>query len=147
MIQTKILIGIGVLIGLLLFKQTKPLYLKVVLIGLSITYGLGYFAVFPLGTVSFLLFGVFVLAFSVWCGLNKKWIGLIIGFFTLISFIFNLVSFPYAYELKLAMLIPIISYALIFRKLDTYKYELSILTILVSYELSELIKIIQFWIK
>ena len=147
MTQTKILIGIGVPIGLLLFKQTKPLFLKVILIGLAITYGLGYFAEFPLGTLAYALFAVFALAFSVWCGFNQKWTGLIIGIFTVISYIFNLMSFPYAYELKLAMLIPIISYALIFRKLKAYKNELSVLTILVSYEISELIQIIQFWMK
>ena len=146
MIQTKILIGIGVLIGLLLFKQTKPLFLKAVLIGLSVSYGLGYFAEFPMGTVSFILFGVFALVFSVWCGLYKKWIGMIIGIFTVLSYIFKLIGFPYAYELKLAMLIPIISYALIFRNLKAYRTELSILTILVSYEISELIQIIQLWI-
>ena len=147
MAQTKTLIGIGVLIGLLLFKQTKPLFLKVILIGLAITYGLGYFAEFPLGTVAYVLFAVFALAFSVWCGFKEKWVGLIIGSFTVFSYIFNLMSFPYAYELKLTMLIPIISYALIFSKLRTYKNEFSVLTILVSYEISELIQIIQLWIK
>lgn len=140
MTQTKIIIGIGVLIGLLLIKNTKPLFLKVIFIGLAVSYGLGYFAEFPVGTVSFLLFGVLALAFSIWCGINKKWTGLIIGIFTFISFLILIMAYPYSNELKITKVIPIISFLLIFRKLEVYKNEISILTILVSYELSEFLK-------
>ena len=49
--------------------------------------------------------------------------------------------FPYANELKLLMIIPIVSYVLTFRKKDKYENELSVLTIFVAYELAELINL------
>ena len=54
--------------------------------------------------------------------------------------------YPYANELKLLMIIPIVSYALTFRKKGKYENELSILTLFVTYELSEFIKLIEYWI-
>ena len=54
--------------------------------------------------------------------------------------------YPYANELKLLMIIPIVSYALTFREKEKYENELSILTIFVAYELNEFIKLTEYWI-
>lgn len=147
MLHAKIIIGIGVLIGLLVFNKTKPDFLKVILIGLSICYGLGYFVEFPIGTVAFMLFGILALIFAIYCGKNNKWIGFIIGILTFLSYVWIFMSYPYANELKLMMLIPIICYAWTLKKYRNYAEEFSILTILVSYEISEFLILIGTWIK
>ena len=147
MLHTKIIIGIGVLIGLLLFNKTKPDFLKAILIGLSVCYGLGYFAEFPIGTVAFMLFGILALVFAIWCGKNNKWIGFIIGAFTFVSYVWMFLSYPYANELKLMMIVPIICYVWTLIKYRNYKKEISVLTIFASYELSEFLIIIGSWIK
>ncbi len=54
--------------------------------------------------------------------------------------------YPYANELKLSMLIPIVCYALTFRKLESYRTELSISTIFIAYELSEFLKLTELWL-
>ena len=147
MTQTKIIIGIGVLIGLLLFKKTKSTFLKVILTGLSICYGLGYFIEFPIGTFAFITFGIFALAFSIWCGINKKWNGLIIGLFTFLSFIWTIFGYQFGNLIQFLMLIPLLSYIWTLTRWRKYEKELSILTILASYELSEFLIIIGTWIK
>tara|TARA_R100000789_G_C3016855_1_gene152619 strand:- start:2252 stop:2479 length:228 start_codon:yes stop_codon:yes gene_type:complete len=38
----RIIFGIGVLIGLLLIRQTKPILLKIILIGLALSVGLSF---------------------------------------------------------------------------------------------------------
>lgn len=131
----------------MLFNKTKPDFLKAILIGFSVCYGLGYFAEFPLGTFAFILFGILALLFVIWCGKNNKWIGFLIGVFTLISYVWMFLSYPYANELRLMMIIPIFGYVWALTKYRNYKKELSILTILASFELSEFLIIIGSWIK
>ena len=50
-------------------------------------------------------------------------------------------GFPFANERKLMMIIPIITYFITFKKIRQYENEMSILTILTSYELAELMNI------
>tara|TARA_R110002050_G_C8616626_1_gene487059 strand:+ start:73 stop:516 length:444 start_codon:yes stop_codon:yes gene_type:complete len=147
LIQTKIIIGIGILIGLLLFKQTKPTFLKAILIGLIICFGLGYFVEFPIGTIAFITFGILAFGFSIWCVWNKKWIQMIIGIFTFLSFVWTLFDYQFWNLLQFLMVIPLACYAWTLIKYRNYKNELSVLTVLASYELSEFLVIIATWIK
>ncbi|MFP4846039.1 hypothetical protein [Winogradskyella sp. PE311] len=142
----KIIILFGIIIGALLFKKTKPSILKGILIGLILSFGISFFENDILANTSFLSFGILSLVYSVYCGIKKKWLSLIIGLFAFISFFFKAMYYPYANELKLSMLIPIVCYALTFRKLESYKTELSISTIFVAYELSEFLKLTELWL-
>lgn len=142
----KIIFLIAVIIGILLFQRTKPNILKGILIGLILSIGIPFFENELLTTISFLSFGVLVFIFSIHRGFNKKWLSLIIGLFAFILFFFRAMYFPYINELRLSMLIPILCYMMIFKKWELYKTELSILTILVAYELSEFIKLVELWL-
>ena len=142
----KIIIGIGILIGILLFKKTKPKILVGILVGLIISFALSFIENQLLANISFVSFGILSLIFSAYSGIKRKWLNLIIGVFAFVSFFSKFLHYPYANELKLLMIVPIVSYALTFRKKEKYQYELSILTIFVTYELSEFIKLTEYWI-
>ena len=142
----KIIIGIGILIGILLFKKTKPKILVGILVGLIISFVLSLIENELLTNISFISFGILSLIFVVYSGIKRKWLNLIVGLFAFVSFFSKLMHYPYANELKLLMIVPIISYALTFRKKEKYETELSILTIFVAYELNEFIKLTEHWI-
>ncbi len=142
----KIIIGIGILIGILLFKKTKPKLLIGILVGLIISFVLSFIDNQLLTNISFISFGILSLIFFAYSGIKRKWLNLIIGIFAFVSFISKYMHYPYANELKLLMIIPIVSYVLTFRKKENYENELSILTIFVAYELSEFIKLTEHWI-
>ena len=141
-----IIIGIGVLIGLSLFKKTNPIFIKGILVGLVVTFVLTFFGQQLLTDISFFSFGILTLIFTVYSGMNKKWLNLIVGLFAFVSFFFILMNYPFANELKLLMIIPIFCYLLIFRNWKKYNNELSILTILVAYELTEFLRLAEQWI-
>ncbi|WP_394908007.1 hypothetical protein [uncultured Mesonia sp.] len=141
----KIIIILGLLIGIFLFKKTKPDYLKAILIGLILVFVLTFFPQKLPTNISFYSFGLLTFIFTILSGLKKKWFNLIIGFFAFISFVSAALEFPYANELKLLMIIPIISYFWTLKKLIIYKNALSISTILVAYELTEFLKMTIKW--
>ncbi len=142
----KIIVGIGILIGILLFKKTKPNLLIGILIGLVISFFLSFIENQLLTNISFINFGILSLVFSVYSGIRRKWLNLTIGIFVFVSFFSKLMHYPYANEFRLLMIIPIACYGLTFVKKENYKNELSILTIFVAYELSEFTKLIGQWL-
>ncbi|WP_188245550.1 hypothetical protein [Maribacter aquimaris] len=147
MTQTKIIIGIGVLIGLLLYKKTKPNILKGILIGLTLCYAGGYFMEFPIGTVAFISFGIVALVFTVWCGLNNRWFSLIIGLFTFLSSIWSLFDYQFWNLLQFLMIIPLACYIWILSRWRKHINELSVLTVLASFEFTEFLILLGTWIK
>ena len=142
----KIIIGIGILIGIILFKKTKPNFLVGILVGLIISFIVSFFENILLRNISFYSFGILSLIFFIHSGFKRKWLNLIIGLFVFVSFFSKAMHYPYANELKSLMIIPILSYVLTFRKWENHKCELSILTIFVAYELSEFIKLTEQWL-
>lgn len=141
-----IIILIGVLIGIFLFNKTKPNFLKGILIGLVVSYGLSFFENELLADISFISFGLLSLIFTIYSGIKRKWLSLIIGLFAFVSFFAKFMYWPYANELRLLMIVPIVCYLMTFRKWESYKTELSILTIFVAYELSQFISIVRIWV-
>ncbi len=133
--------------GLFLLNKTKPVFLKVTLLILVSCSILSFYQDSDLiNTISFLGFGILALVFSIYSGINKKWLNLIIGLFAFVSFFFKVMYYPYANELKLSMIIPIIIYIVLLIKNKLENNQLSILTILVAYELTEFLKLITLWI-
>ncbi|HZH70132.1 MAG TPA: hypothetical protein VFD80_06760 [Flavobacteriaceae bacterium] len=143
----RIIVLIGVLIGLLLIKNTKPKFLKGLLIGLIVSFGISFFKTELSFIISIYSFKVLCLTFIVYSGIKRKWLSLLIGFFALVSFFAKLMYWPYANELRLVMIVPILCYLMTLRKWESYKTELSILTIFVAYELSEFLAIVLLWVK
>jgi hypothetical protein len=143
----RIIVLIGVLIGLLLIKKTKPNFLKGILIGLIVSFGISFFKTELSFIISIYSFKVLSLTFIIYSGIKRKWLSLIIGLFSFVSFFGGMMYWPYANELRLLMIVPILCYLMTFRKWESYKTELSILTIFVAYELSEFLSIILLWVK
>ncbi|TBN00921.1 hypothetical protein EYD45_13950 [Hyunsoonleella flava] len=145
MTQQKVIIGIGILAGLLLYAKTKPTFLKVILIGLSISFGLTFFKNQLLTDLSFFSFGILTIGFSVHQAANRKWTNFAIGLFAFLSFIWGLFQYPFIGELRFLMLLPIGLY--IWTLITKWNTEngLSILTVLTFYELSEFLIFIGQW--
>ena len=72
---------------------------------------------------------------------------MIIGIFTFLSFVWTLFDYQFWNLLQFLMVIPLACYAWTLIKYRNYKNELSVLTVLASYELSEFLVIIATWIK
>ena len=131
----RILLLIGMVIGTLLFQKTKPIFMKIILIGFLLSLSVSFIENQTLHTFSFVTFGLLSLAFSIYSVINKKWLNLLIGLFAFVSFLFKLFHFPLSNELKLMMLIPLIAYFFILKNPKLHLNELSVLTILITYEL------------
>lgn len=143
----RIIVLIGVLIGLLLIKKTKPNFIKGILIGLIFSFGISFFKTELSFIISIYSFKVLSLTFIIYSGIKRKWLSLIIGLFAFVSFFAKFMYWPYANELRLLMIVPILCYLMTFRKWESYKTELSILSIFVAYEFSEFLIIILLWVK
>jgi hypothetical protein len=135
----RIIFGIGVLIGLLLIRQTKPMLLKIILIGLALSVGLSFLSENININISFFSFGALTLIFTIWSILKSKWTGMIIGLFAFLSFTWSYMNFSHWGILQFLMLIPLGFYTwTLFNKKD-FKNELGVFTALASFELTEFI--------
>jgi len=135
----KTIIGVGIIVGLYLFGKTKPTFLKAILVGFILSYGLTFFNGTILIDISFFSFGILTLGFTVWSGLHKKWLNSVIGLFGFLSFLWGLLHYEHVNLLQFLMTIPIILFILTLFNLRKYKGEMSILTILAAYELTEFV--------
>jgi hypothetical protein len=145
MTNETIIIGIGVLVGLSLSRKNNSNILNGILIGLALSFGLPFTNEILLIRLSFYSFGILTFIFTLYSGLNKKWLNLVVGIFAFISFLVALLHQAYANELKLSMIIPVLTYLLILTKWKKNKDELSVLTILAAYELAYLLNLIEQW--
>jgi hypothetical protein len=130
-----IILGMAILVGLFLFRITKPKFVKGILIGLIVCIILALFQIKFLSNISFVGFGILSLIYSVYSLINKNWRNLVIGFFAFTSFLFGMLHWRYGTELQLSMLIPIMIYIATLTKWREFKSELSVLTIFVAYEI------------
>lgn len=137
----KIILGLGSIFGIYFFRKIKPTYMKAIFIGLCISFYLPYFEKQQITNIGYFGFGFFSLLYLIHCIVKKSIPNIIISIFAFFSFISMYMSFPFANERKLLMIIPIIAYFITLKKIRQYENEISILTILTSYELAELINI------
>lgn len=136
-----IILGIGTILGLYFFRKIKPTYLKVIFIGFSISFALPYFEKQEITNIGYFGFGLFSILYLIHCLIKKNIPNIIISIFAFFSFVSMYMGFPFANERKLMMIIPIITYFITLKKIRQYENEISILTILTSYELAELMNI------
>jgi len=141
-----IIIGLGIIIGAFLFNKTKPIHFRVILIGLIISYGLTFPTQFVLIYLSYWIFGISTFAFSIYNGLNKKWLNFVVGLFAFISIIWEIMNWSFYGELQLLMIIPIVCYLLMCKNWKVNVNQLSILSILGFYELTQFIELISGWL-
>ena len=142
-----IIIWIGIILGVVLFKWTKPVILKVILVGLILTFVLPFLSSnILIINVTSIAFGILSLTYSIYCALDKNWTNLIIGIFAFTTFFWALLSWPYYGELQLSMLIPFGIYILIVIKWKKNINQLSILSIFGMYELSVFLRLVKQWL-
>ena len=137
----KLIISIAVFIGIALFKNTNPKLLKVILLGFILSFISSFFDRDFLFDISFLSFGFLVLIFLIYNIINKKWLPTLIALPILVLFIFKTQYWPYLSEIQIAMFIPVITYMIIIKNYKTYKNQIAILTILVAFAISEIIRL------
>ncbi|WP_298900052.1 hypothetical protein [uncultured Psychroserpens sp.] len=142
----KLIISIAVLIGILLFNKTNPKVFKVILLGFILSFISSFFDKDFIIDVSFLTFGFLTLSFLIYVIDNKQWLSSIIVVFPLLSFIFKSQHWPYASEIQTLMIVLIIAYVIALNNLKNYKNQISILTILVAYSISEVLRFVNYLI-
>jgi len=147
MTLTKVLFGIGIVAGLLMFNRTKPILLKIVLVALALSMALAFFEDYININIPYFGFGFLTLGFTVWCGIEGKWTSLVIGLFAFLSFLWSYLNWSLIGELRFLMIAPIIIYIWTLIKKRESENALSILTLLVFFELSDFLILMRQWIK
>ena len=140
----KIIILISLCIGLFLLKKTKPRALQMLVVGFAVSIALSFLDRFWNTDFSFLSFGILVFIYLFYAISNKKWIPILISGLVLVSFVFKANSWPYALEIQLSMIVPVILFLIARFNLRTFKNEISILGILAAYAISEVIRFSNF---
>lgn len=138
--ELRIIIIIGICVGILLYKKTKPNFLKGVLVALLLSLILPFSEINALINIAFVSFGVLSFIYSIYSVLHKNWLNLVIGLAAFVSFFFKIQHYPYTSLIQLLMVIPIACYFLRFVKKKRMIKELSIVTLFVAYEISEFIR-------
>ena len=142
----KIIFGIGVIVGLVLFKKTNPILLKLILIGLAVCYVLGLLNHQITSTIGFVGFGILSLTFGIYSANKKMWLNMIIGFSASITIIHSIMNWPFYGIMQFAMITPIICYLIICLNWKKYINEFSISTILTFYMTTLFVDFISKWI-
>ena len=138
----RVIIAISIFIGIFLFQKTNPKFFKILLTGFILSFLSSYFSGDLFVFFSLLSFGILVLIYFIYSLYNKAWIPASISFFTLMSFIFKAQYWPYASEIQSVMIIPMFLFIITIFNLKKYKNQISILGIIVAYEISEFIHFI-----
>ena len=142
-----ILIIIGILIGAFLFHRTKPILIKGILIGLILSIGLPFLSTkLIIINITYWIFGILTLIFSIYNLLNRTWLNFIIGFFAFASFLFALMNCPFYNVLLILMTIPFICYIIVVKNWKMNINQLGVLTILGLYELTLVLRVIKLWL-
>ncbi len=138
----KIIISIAIFIGIQLLQKTEPKFLKIILTGFILSFLSSFFDGKLFFHFSFLSFGILVLAYFIYSLYYKNWLPASISVFALMSFVFKAQHWPYGSEIRAAMLISIVLFIISVFNLKKYESQISILTIIVSYEISEVINLL-----
>jgi len=138
--ELRIIIIIGICVGILLYKKTKPNFLKGILVALILSFILSFSESNLLINIAFICFGVLSFIYSIYSVLHKNWLNLVIGLAAFVSFFFKTQHYPYISLIQLLMIIPIACYFLMFVKKKRMIKELSIVTLFVAYEISEFMR-------
>ncbi|WP_299229815.1 hypothetical protein, partial [uncultured Psychroserpens sp.] len=134
---------IGVIAGLLFFRQTKPLLLKIILLALALSFGLSYLDFSGSKGVSLTLFGLISFFFGAYSLIEKKWLSLVITVFTFISIVHGFMYWPYYSELRFSQILPLVCYIIMWIKWKTQLEVMSIITIFTTYLLISFLSLFQ----
>ena len=145
MIYEEIILGVGLVTGLVYYRQLNPNFLKGIFLALVVSFILLKLSQPFLSSISTISLIMLTLMFTIYSGVKKKWLSFIIGLFAFIRLFFGFMHFEGANELKLLMIIPIITFLVVFIKQKDYKKELAILSMLVAYELTNFLQMMELW--
>lgn len=141
-----LIFGIGILIGLLMFKRTKPVLLKILIIGFAVCYIMPMFRSQITINIGFFGFGFLTMIFIVWSLLKSYWIGVLTSFFALTVLMWRILHWEFLWEIRFLLIIPILWYVYLLIKKKTEKNEFSVLTIITAFNLTEFLTLIERWI-
>ncbi len=142
----KIIFGIGVLIGVLFIKKANPTLLKLITIGLGVSYVLSLITTMT-AVIGFICFGFLSLVFGVYSVVKKLWLNAIIAFFVTITITQAVLGFSDYYYIKVRFLliIPILCYILICINRKKHLNEFSVLTILMANIFASYLDFVKNW--
>ncbi len=140
----RIQILITICIGVVSLPKVESKFLKLILLGFILSFLSSFFENSLVNKFSMLSFGLLVLAYSIYAIYNKKVLTMLISIFALASFIFKIQHWPYGSEIRASMLIPFIIFLVILFNLNKYKDHIYITSIIVAYEVSELLNLFGF---
>ncbi len=141
-----LILGVGILMGLLMFNKTKPIFLKILIIGYLICYIMPMFNSQITINIGFFGFIILTLIFLVWSLFKWYWIGVLTSFSAIIVMIWRTLHWEFLWEIRLLLLISILWYAYLLIKKRTEKNEFSILTIITAFNLTEFLSLIERWL-
>ena len=141
-----IIFGIGIIIGLFQFNKTRPFFSKIILLGLVICVLLSFLKVKWSINIAFFGFGLFVMVYMFWSLISKNWLGFISAFLVILVMLFRILHWSFIYETRALLIIPIIWFLIKLRKKGLTMKELSIMTILTSFNLTEFLALFEMWI-
>lgn len=146
MTYINLILGIGILIGLIMFKRTKPILLKILIIGYVICYIMPMFNSQTALNIGYFGFLFLTLIFLIWSLFKWYWIGVLVSFSTLIVMIWRVLHWEFLWEIRFLLIIPILWYAYLLLRKKTEKNEFSVLTILTAYNMTEFLTLIERWL-
>lgn len=133
----KIIIILAIFFGIFSFQKLESKLLKVLFFGFVLSFISSFFDRDLFFDFSFISFGIFVLTYFIYSLYLKKLVPASISFFALASFIFKILYWPFASEIRVVMLIPLVLFIISLINFEKYKSQISILSIIAAYEFTE----------
>jgi len=148
--MSQIVISIAALFGLFQIFRITDAFSKTIILAQVLAIAIALFPSHIAKTIGFSLFGITILTSAVYVLTRKieartKRLMLLITIPVFISFVFKINHWPYAYELSLLMLVPIVAYLVLITRKTSVKNEIGFLTIIVTEALLHFSVIIAYW--
>ena len=134
----KIVLSIGILIGIYLFKKTTHVFIKIIFIGFVISFLTIFIDPGVVKAVGYWMFGLLALSFAFYNITKNKILLVIIGIHNFGIFCWGILGFPYYSELYLLTLAPAVAFIIIFIKSKKYINQFSIISIFTGYQIVQL---------
>lgn len=149
--MSQIVISLAALFGLFQLFRITDVFAKVIILTQVLAVAITWFPFSIIKTIGFYLFGLMILTAAIYV-LTRKMKAITKGLMFLItvpvflSFIFKIQHWPYAYELSLFMIVPIVAYIILISRKTGIKNEIGFLTIIATEALLHFSVIIAYWL-
>lgn len=138
----QVILVLSIAIAITKFSQTSPIFLKFILIGLTLCYTLPIIPGQIFTDIAFLSFGPLVLLFITYSAYQKRLISVVIAVFALIEYLFEFMHYQFHNEIRLLMITPIFLFIMLLLKRKLFHGDFSVLLLLVAYELIKFLQVL-----